>query len=172
MPGGDVPGPLRSYGSCMLLSNRPKSSAIDVMLREVPLFAACTAAEIRTIRRLGDVVLAGPGTVLAGDAERHARFHAVLAGEIAVHRFGRDERPLSAGDTFGALETLRRLRMPATLVAATASQVLVVGPREFAGLVDEIPGVARRLLLAHVPQHSLTLVGGRPATGSAVTRPA
>lgn len=145
---------------------RRHRSPVDELLASVPLFEPCTRAEIQTIRRLGDVVTAEPGTVLAGEAEVHARFYAVLSGAVSVHRYGRDERPLEPGDTYGALETLRRLRMPATLVATEPSDVLVVGPREFAGLVDEVPGVARRLLLTHVPQHSLTLVGPRATTVS------
>ena len=147
---------------------RRHRSSVDELLTSVPLFEACTRDEIDKIRRLGDVVIAEPGTVLAGEAELHARFYAVLTGSVSVHRYGRDERPLEPGDTYGALETLRRLRMPATLVAAEPSEVLIVGPREFAGLVDEIPGVARRLLLTHVPQQSLTVVGPRTATPAVV----
>lgn len=168
----DVPGWPASYRDPMLTRTRPRLSEIDRALAAVPLFEACTQAELRTIRRLGDVVQAGPDTVLAGEAERHARFYAVLSGTVSVHRFGRDERPLEAGDTYGAIETLRRLRMPATLVAAEPAEVLVVGPREFAGLVDELPGVARRLLLAHVPQEAVTLLGSTRVPARAATRPA
>jgi CRP-like cAMP-binding protein len=47
-------------------------------------------------------------------------------------------------DTFP--ERLRRLPRNATVVAATDMELVVVGERKFAGLLDEIPGFARKLL--------------------------
>lgn len=167
MPRGDVPEPQDSYLSSMRSTlSRHRSSPVDQRLAAVELFEACPRAELLRIRRLGDVVNVEPGDVVAAEGNDHARFFAVLAGHIDTYRGGLAGRPLTAGDTSGALETLRRLKQPVTLVAVAPAEVFVVGPREFAGLVDEVPGIARRLLLAHVPQRAFGLVGpaARPAT--------
>ena len=53
---------------------------------------------------------------------------------------------LTAGGSFGELALLTRLPRNATVVADTEMELLVLGQREFSGLLDEVPGMAHKLL--------------------------
>jgi CRP/FNR family transcriptional regulator, cyclic AMP receptor protein len=68
-----------------------------------------------------------------------------------VTRKGRKVATLGPGTAFGELALLDRAPRNATVVAETPMELVVLGQREFAGILDEVPGFARKLLagLAH-----------------------
>ena len=55
------------------------------------------------------------------------------------------------GDAFGELALLEKAPRNSTIVAESDMELVVLGQREFAGLIDEVPGFARKLLagMAH-----------------------
>jgi CRP/FNR family transcriptional regulator, cyclic AMP receptor protein len=59
---------------------------------------------------------------------------------------GRKVAELGPGKFFGDLALLDRAPRNATVVAETPMEVLVLGQREFAALIDEVPGFAHKLL--------------------------
>jgi CRP-like cAMP-binding protein len=63
-----------------------------------------------------------------------------------VKRNGRKVAMLGPGDAFGELALLDHGPRTATVTAATPLKVLVIGAREFAGILDEVPPIAHKLL--------------------------
>ena len=72
----------------------------------------------------------------------------ILDGTARVTRRGRKIATLGPGDAFGELALLEKAPRNSTIVADTDMELVVLGQREFAGLIDEVPGFARKLLAA------------------------
>jgi CRP-like cAMP-binding protein len=73
-------------------------------------------------------------------------FFLILKGEATVKRNGRKVATLGEGQYFGELALLDRGPRNATVAAETPMELLVLGQREFAGILDEVPGLAHKLL--------------------------
>ena len=63
-----------------------------------------------------------------------------------MRRGGRKIASLGPGDYFGELALLDHQPRTATVTADTPMKVWVLDSRHFEGILDEIPGLARRLL--------------------------
>lgn len=63
-----------------------------------------------------------------------------------MSRHGRTVATLGPGNGFGELAVLGDAPRNATVVAETDAELVVVSERDFAGLLDEVPGFARKLL--------------------------
>ena len=75
-----------------------------------------------------------------------AEFFVILEGTAKVTRHGQEVATLGPGDFFGDLALLDRAPRNATITAETPMELVVLGQREFAGLIDEVPGFAHKLL--------------------------
>jgi len=121
------------------------------LLTKVPLFSACTKKEIDLIDRRTETVNVPEGKVLITEGAAGAEFFIIVTGAATVSRHGQEVAQLGPGDYFGDLALLDRAPRNATVTTTTPSELVVLGQREFAGLVDEVPGFANKLLagLAH-----------------------
>jgi CRP-like cAMP-binding protein len=63
-----------------------------------------------------------------------------------VKRNGRKVGTLGPGDAIGELSLLDHGPRTATVTADTPMTLLVLSAREFAGVLDEVPGLAQKLL--------------------------
>ena len=72
----------------------------------------------------------------------------ITEGTAEVRRNGRKVATLGPGDCVGEMALLDHGPRTATVTAATDMSVLVIGAREFAGIVDEVPPIAHKLLRA------------------------
>jgi len=72
----------------------------------------------------------------------------IVGGKAEVRRNGRKVATLGPGDCVGELALLDHGPRTATVTAVEDIDVLVLGAREFAGLVDEVPPIAHKLLKA------------------------
>lgn len=70
----------------------------------------------------------------------------IVGGKAEVRRNGRRVATLGPGDCFGELALLDHGPRTATVTAVTDIDVLVLGAREFAGIIDEVPPIAHKLL--------------------------
>jgi CRP-like cAMP-binding protein len=120
-------------------------------LGNIEWLAICTSRERAAIRRHVDFVDVPAGTVLIREGEAPRWFYAVVDGTITSSIDGEIVGRTGAGQPVNELEVLRN--EPATATASTDSDVrlLVMGRREFMGMLDQTPGLARRLLLPHIP---------------------
>jgi CRP/FNR family cyclic AMP-dependent transcriptional regulator len=70
----------------------------------------------------------------------------VIDGEIEVTRDGRLIATHGPGTYAGEIALLDHRPRTATVVAKTRVQLEVIGPREFAGLLAEVPELSQQLL--------------------------
>jgi CRP/FNR family transcriptional regulator, cyclic AMP receptor protein len=115
-------------------------------LQQVPLFAACSRKDLQLVARRAEDVKVPAGKALISEGETGHEFFVILDGTARVTRQGRKVATLGAGDAFGELALLERAPRNSTIVAETDMELVVLGQREFAGLIDEVPGFARKLL--------------------------
>jgi CRP/FNR family cyclic AMP-dependent transcriptional regulator len=117
-------------------------------LASVPLFRGLTTKELRDIAK-ATVELdidQGKEFVTQGDVGREA--FVVVEGQAEAFRNGKKIAELGPGDCIGELALLDHGPRTASVVAATPLTVLVLGPREFGGVLDEVPTLSHKLLEA------------------------
>ena len=115
-------------------------------LQQVPLFAACSRKDLQLVARRAEDVRVAAGKTLISEGETGHEFFVILDGRARVSRRGRKIAELGPGDAFGELALLEKAPRNSTIVAETDMELVVLGQREFAGIVDEVPGFARKLL--------------------------
>ena len=122
-----------------------KDSKLD-HLAQVRLFRACSRKELTTIGRASDEVRVAAGKTIVEEGQTGHEFFLILDGNATVLRNGRKVATLGAGDYFGELALLDRGPRNATVKADGDMEVLVLGQREFSGVLDEVPTIAHKLL--------------------------
>lgn len=115
-------------------------------LAEVPLFSALSKKELALVARQGEDVRVEPGAVLCSEGSAGQEFFVIISGTAKVSRKGRKVTTLGPGGAFGELALLDKAPRNATVTAESDMELVVLGQREFAGLIDEAPGFARKLL--------------------------
>jgi len=86
------------------------------------------------------------GKAIVSEGETGHEFFAIISGTATVTRHGQKIATLGPGDAFGELALLEKAPRNASVIADTDMELVVLGQREFAGIVDEVPGFARKLL--------------------------
>lgn len=115
-------------------------------LAQVRLFSACNKKELALIGKASDEIAVPAGKVLCEQGKPGFEFYLILEGEATVRRNNKKVATLGPGGSFGELALLTRLPRNATVVADSDMELLVLGQREFSGLLDEVPGMAHKLL--------------------------
>jgi CRP/FNR family transcriptional regulator, cyclic AMP receptor protein len=126
----------------------PRSSAQNVDLSKIWLFAPCAARDLRKVRQSLDEVSADAGEVLCEEGTTGHEFFLIVKGSAAVRRKGRKVATLGPGQYFGELALLDRGPRSATVVAESDMELLVLEQRHFLGLLDTLPTMSRKLLSA------------------------
>ncbi|MCZ7527780.1 MAG: cyclic nucleotide-binding domain-containing protein [Acidimicrobiia bacterium] len=115
-------------------------------LAKVPLFSACSKKDLGLVARRVEDVKVDAGRVLVTEGDPGHEFFVIIEGNARVSRHGKKVAVLGPGDFFGDLALLDRAPRNASVSAETPMELVVLGQREFAGLLDEVPGFARKLL--------------------------
>jgi CRP/FNR family transcriptional regulator, cyclic AMP receptor protein len=115
-------------------------------LASVPLFSSLSRRDLQKIARASDEVEAKAGRVLVDQGRTGHEFFLIIDGKATVRRNGRKLTELGPGEYFGELALLDRGPRSATVSADTDMTLLVLGQREFAGVLDEVPGMAHKML--------------------------
>ncbi|HPB44524.1 MAG: cyclic nucleotide-binding domain-containing protein [Microthrixaceae bacterium] len=115
-------------------------------LRNIRLFHGCSDKELEQVARLSDEVDIAEGhrIVEQGDSAREA--FVILEGTATVVLDNRAIAELSVGDHFGELALLDGGTRTANVDAATPMRLLVIHRPAFMGLLDEQPGIARKIM--------------------------
>ena len=115
-------------------------------LRSLRLFHGCSTKELEQIARLTDevTVKAGDRIVRQGDSGREA--FVIVDGIAAVVLDDTTITDLGAGQHFGELALLDGGTRTANVDAVTDMTLLVLHRPAFLGLLDEQPGIARRIM--------------------------
>jgi CRP/FNR family transcriptional regulator, cyclic AMP receptor protein len=117
-------------------------------LATVPLFAGTTTRELRDIAKATVELTIDEGKefVTQGGIGREAFI--IVEGQADVSRSGKKIATLGPGDCVGELSLLDHGPRTASVTAATPLKVLVLNPREFSGLLDEVPTLNHKMLAA------------------------
>jgi CRP/FNR family transcriptional regulator, cyclic AMP receptor protein len=128
-----------------------RRDAFTEHLASVPLFSACSKKELQLVARRAEDVNVEAGKVLVREGAAGAEFFVIVEGTAEVSRHGNKVAELGPGAFFGDLALLDKAPRNATVTAVTPMELVVLGQREFAGIIDEVPGFAHKLLagLAH-----------------------
>jgi CRP-like cAMP-binding protein len=120
-------------------------------LAQVPIFADCSKKQLQSVAAASIELSIDPGKVLVREGEPGHECFVIMEGTATITRKGETIAELGVGDVVGELAPLTGGVRTATVVADTKMELLVIGQREFAGLLDEVPGLAVRVLhnLAH-----------------------
>lgn len=122
-----------------------RNSYLD-SLAQIPLFASMSKRDLQKIAKASDEIDVPVGKVLVEQGTRGREAFVIIEGSATVKRNGRKVATFGPGDHFGELALLDGGPRTATVVADTPAKVLVIGQREFAGVLDEVPGLARKML--------------------------
>lgn len=115
-------------------------------LADVPLFSALSKKDLTLVARRADEVSVDAGRELVREGAHGAEFFVILEGTAKVVKHGRTVARLGPGGSFGELALLERAPRNASVVAETPMELVLLGQREFVGLIDDVPGFARKLL--------------------------
>lgn len=125
----------------------PKRDQYLAHLQEVPMFSACTKRDLQLVARHAENLTLPAGKVVMEEGRNGDEFFIIAAGKATVTRGDREVAVLGPGDYFGELALLDRAPRNATVTAQTDLEVVLLGRREFNGLLAEVPTLSRKLMV-------------------------
>ena len=126
-------------------SLKTTSSKVE-LLKNVKLFHACSNKELARIAALADEHHVEAGEVLTQEGRPGGEFFVIADGEAKATLRGKKLATLGAGSFFGEMSLLDHGPRAATITAETPMHLLVLDPRSFMSLLDEVPSVSRKIL--------------------------
>ena len=117
-------------------------------LGALPMFSGCSKQELRDVARIVDELQVEPGRVLMSQGDAGQEAFVIEEGTAEVVRDGQLLATVGPGSYVGELALIDAGPRSATVTATTPMRVLVIGTREFSTLLDEVPGLARRVLVS------------------------
>ncbi len=123
------------------------SSVVD-MLANVPLFSACTKAELKTVASFGTEIQVPAGKKLAIEGRPGSEFFLIIEGRARADVGGEKILDLGPGDFFGEMALIDRGRRHATVTALTIMKLLVLSSNEFFSMLETAPSITKKLLFA------------------------
>jgi CRP/FNR family cyclic AMP-dependent transcriptional regulator len=125
------------------------TSGGDVLdLSKIWLFSTSSAKDLRTIRKALEEITVPPGRLLTDQGSIGLEFFLIVAGQASVRRNNRKVATLGPGQYFGELALLDRRPRSASVTSDTDMTLLVLGQRQFNGVLDAVPALSRKLLSA------------------------
>jgi CRP/FNR family transcriptional regulator, cyclic AMP receptor protein len=115
-------------------------------LAEVPLFSACSKKDLQLVAKRAEDVKVDAGRLLVNEGDAGTEFFVIIEGNASVTRHGQKVADLGPGGFFGDLALLDRAPRNASVKAETPMELVVLGQREFAGIIDDVPEFAHKLL--------------------------
>jgi CRP-like cAMP-binding protein len=118
---------------------------LDEHLARVPLFEGLSKKQLRLISQLATELDEPAGTVLIEEGKVGHEFIVLVEGEIEVTQGGRELGRQGPGTYVGEIALLEHRPRTATVVATTPVKLEVIGQREFAGLLEELPDLSKQV---------------------------
>ena len=123
-----------------------RSDAKIDLLKNVPLFAGCTKAELRRLASIADEIDLREGTVLTREGRTGREFFVLIEGTARVDKGSRKVADLGPGDWLGEIALLTKAPRTATVTATSPIRSLVITERDFRQTVAEVPSIAMKVL--------------------------
>jgi hypothetical protein len=139
-----------SYCGELRLGEEPvdRHDRVEEQLARVPLFEGLSNKELRLVAQLSTYLEEPAGTVLTREGEAGHEFIIVLDGEVEVRSADQVIATRGPGTYVGEISLLEDRPRTATVVAKTPVKIEVIGQREFAGLLQEVPEISQKILPA------------------------
>ena len=115
-------------------------------LRNVPLFAECSNRDLAKIAKASDEIDVAAGHVVCDQGQTGREAFVIMQGTATVRRNGKKVATLGAGAVVGELALLDRGPRTATVTTDTATTLLVIDSRHFAGVLQEVPTLAGKIM--------------------------
>ena len=112
------------------------------------MFSTCSRKDLQKLGKASDEIEVKQGKVLVEEGKPGHEFFLIEDGTAEVRRNNRKVATLNRGQFFGELSLLDRGPRSATVIANTYMTLVVLGQREFLGVIDEVPAMAHKLLAA------------------------
>jgi CRP-like cAMP-binding protein len=110
--------------------------ALSEGLHRVPWFAGCTDTELAEVAGLCERLTVDSGEVILREGRLGRELFVIVTGTATVTRDGVAVNVLGPGDYFGELAAIEAAPRSATVIATSALEVLVIGPREFDAIMS------------------------------------
>ncbi len=131
----------------LLKARRPLDQKVEALSR-VPLFQGLGRRAEKLIAQQADLVVVAPGQVLARQGRCSWELLVILEGVVRVQRDGQELARLGPSDFLGEISCLSGKPQPATYIAETTVKLLAFHSRSLWYLLDRIPELSKRLLIA------------------------
>jgi CRP/FNR family transcriptional regulator, cyclic AMP receptor protein len=115
-------------------------------LASVSLFSACSRKELQAVAQATDEVVLPAGKVLCEQDTLGREVFVIIEGTAEVRRNDARVATVGPGTCVGELALLDHGPRTATVIAETPITALVIGVREFAAIIDDVPSIAPKLL--------------------------
>jgi CRP-like cAMP-binding protein len=132
---------------------RPRDEKVE-LLRNVPLFAACSTKELRRIAAIADELAFREGKILTKQGGPGREMFILLDGTVKVERNGVQINQLGPGDFLGEGALVLRKPRNATITATSPLRALVITDANFNELLladGRISGKVHETLAARTP---------------------
>lgn len=132
---------------------RPRDEKVE-LLRNVPLFAACSTKELRRIAAIADELAFREGKILTKQGGPGREMFIILDGTVKVERNGVQINQLGPGDFLGEGALVLRKPRNATITATSPLRALVITDANFNELLladGRISGKVHETLAARAP---------------------
>jgi len=117
-------------------------------LSQVQLFSSCSKRDLGRIAALTTEIEVPEGRVLMRQGEPGRECFVIEDGRAKATIRGRKSTVMKPGDCFGEMALLHAAPRAATVTAQTPMQLLVLTSREFSTVIEDVPGVGRKVLAA------------------------
>ncbi len=118
----------------------------EEFLARVPVFAHCTADEIRAIASVAQESYFQPAQIIVTQGTPGQAFYLILSGRVEILRDGVSLGAFGAGDFFGEMSLLDNAPRSATIRAIEETSCLMLSSWDFKALLEQHPSIAIKLL--------------------------
>jgi CRP-like cAMP-binding protein len=115
-------------------------------LAAVPLLSSFSKRELTKVARAADEVHVPAGRMVVEQGHVGHECFVILSGDASVTVDGKEIATFGPGDHFGELALLDGGPRTATVTATSELDLLVLGQRQFLGLLEELPALGRKML--------------------------
>ena len=115
------------------------------LIRTIPLFAGCTAAELARVASIADEIDLREGRRLATEHAPGLEFVVVVEGTAEVRQDGRVVNAIGPGEFFGEIALVTGRPRTADVVATSPVHALVIEGHSFRRLLAEAPDIRAKI---------------------------
>jgi CRP-like cAMP-binding protein len=118
------------------------------LLGRAPLFSDLSKDELAHLAKATEDLEVEAGRVLCREGELAQEFFVIIEGEAEATKDGQHLRTMSNDDFFGEIALIVDIPRTATVTATSSLRFFVLSRQSFYGMLDQMPGVERKVLQA------------------------